>query len=243
MDKVEKITDIATLLSSDNDLSEGFKEKASVLFESAVELKVKDLVEAKEETLEAEYTVKLDEAYGVMIEDVDKYISYIADEWMAENEIALEQGIRTEISEDFMADIKSVLEAHYIDVPEEKLDLVEDLSSEVSDLKVKLSEEIDKVAGMKTFMNEKAREEIVTKHSVDLTLSQAEKLKTISESVNTSDLDEFEKNISLLKTAYFAEDVNDEIVSDVDETVDEIKTANASVNVGSHYADIFNTQS
>lgn len=243
MDKVEKITDIATLLSSDNELSEGFKEKASVLFESAVELKVKELVEAKEETLEAEYTVKLDEAYGVMIEDVDKYISYIADEWMAENEIALEQGIRTEISEDFMADIKSVLEAHYIDVPEEKLDLVEDLSSEVSDLKVKLSEEIDKVAGMKTFMNEKAREEIVTKHSVDLTLSQAEKLKTISESVNTSDLDEFEKNISLLKTAYFAEDVNDEIVSDVDETVDEIKTANASVNVGSHYANIFNSQS
>ena len=147
-DSLDIKSDIDALVG-DADLSEEFKQKAATIFEAAITSKVK----AEQERLQSEYDTKFEEeiskSKSELTEKVDSYLNYVVEEWMKENELAVERGIRTEIAEDFITGLKDLFKEHYIDVPDEKYDVLEDQAGKIEDLEKKLNEEIEKTSKKK----------------------------------------------------------------------------------------------
>lgn len=204
VDEDEEVNeDIAALMAGEN-LSEDFKRKATAIFESAVKSKVAELAEE----LEAQYVAQFEEAYEEMKEDfatkIDEYLDYVAESWMEENKLAVESGLRTEIAEGFIESLKTVFEEHYIDIPEEKFDVVEELASKVEALEKQVNEEITKNIDLKQKLSEQKKVEALHSVCEGLTLSQAEKIKTIAESVDFVSQDDFVKQMEDIKESYFS---------------------------------------
>ena len=195
--------DIAALMAGEN-LSEDFKRKATAIFESAVKTKVAELAEE----LEAQYVAQFEEAYEEMKEDfatkIDDYLDYVAESWMEENKLAVESGLRTEIAEGFIDSLKTVFEEHYINIPEEKFDVVEELASKVEALEKQVNEEISRNIDLKQKLSEQKKVEALHSVCEGLTLSQAEKIKTIAESVEFSGEEDFVRQMEDIKESYFS---------------------------------------
>ena len=195
--------DIEALMAGEN-LSEEFKKKATAIFEAAVKAKVAELAIE----LEAEYITQFEEAYEEMKEDfstkVDTYLDYVVESWMEENTIAIESGLRTEIAEGFMESLKGVFEEHYIDIPEDKFDVVESLTSKVEVLEKQINEEMTKNIGLKQKLSEQKKVEALHAVCEGLTLSQAEKIKTIAEGVEFYSQEEFVSQMEDIKESYFS---------------------------------------
>jgi hypothetical protein len=195
--------DIAALMAGEN-LSEEFKRKATSIFEAAVKTKVSELAEE----LEAQYVAQFEEAYEEMKEDfaakVDEYLDYVVENWMQENELAIESGLRTEIAEGFIDSLKTVFEEHYIDIPEEKFDVVEELASKVEALEKQVNEEITRNINLKQKLSEQKKVEALHSVCEGLTLSQAEKIKTIAESVEFVSEEDFVEQMEAIKESYFS---------------------------------------
>ena len=195
--------DIAALMAGEN-LSEEFKRKATAIFEAAVKTKVGELAEE----LEAQYVAQFEEAYEEMKEDfatkIDEYLDYVAESWMEENKLAVESGLRTEIAEGFIDSLKTVFEQHYINIPEEKFDVVEELASKVEALENRVNEEITKNIDLKQKLSEQKKIEALHSVCEGLTLSQAEKIKTIAESVDFSNHEDFVSQMEDIKESYFS---------------------------------------
>ena len=185
-------------------LSEDFKRKATAIFESAVKTKVAELAEE----LEAQYVAQFEEAYEEMKEDfatkIDEYLDYVAESWMEENKLAVESGLRTEIAEGFIESLKTVFEEHYINIPEEKFDVVEELASKVEALEKQVNEEISRNIDLKQKLSEQKKVEALHSVCEGLTLSQAEKIKTIAESVEFSGEEDFVRQMEDIKESYFS---------------------------------------
>ena len=173
-------------LVGDSDLSEEFKEKAATIFEAAIKSKVK----AETAKLEEEYAQKLEESQesfkSELTEKVDSYLNYVVEEWMKENEIAIERGIKGEIAEDFIGGLKKLFEDHYIDVPDEKYNVLEDQASKIEDLEKKLNEEIEKNVDLHKSNSELKRQDIIDEMSKDLADTAKEKFDGLVESVEYS---------------------------------------------------------
>ena len=231
--------DIDALMAGEN-LSEDFKRKATAIFEAAVKTKVAELAEE----LEAQYVAQFEDAYEEMKEDfatkIDEYLDYVAESWMTENTLAVESGLRTEIAEGFIESLKTVFEEHYIDIPEEKFDVVEELASKVEALEKQVNEEISKNINLKQKLSEQKKVEALHAVCEGLTLSQAEKIKTIAESVEFSSTEDFVKQMDEIKESYFStqssvkpasvESLNDvvELTEEKTATVDPMIAAYAS---------------
>ena len=196
-------SDIEALMSGEN-LSEEFKKKATAIFEAAVKAKVAELAIE----LEAEYITQFEEAFAEMQEDfstkVDTYLDYVVESWMEENTIAIASGLRTEIAEGFMESLKGVFEEHYIDIPEDKFDVVESLTSKVEVLEKQINEEMTKNIGLKQKLSEQKKVEALHAVCEGLTLSQAEKIKTIAEGVEFYSQEEFVSQMEDIKESYFS---------------------------------------
>ena len=195
--------DIAALMAGEN-LSKDFKRKATAIFEAAVKTKVAELAEE----LETQYVAQFEEAYEEMKEDfatkIDEYLDYVAESWMEENKLAVESGLRTEIAEGFIESLKTVFEEHYINIPEEKFDVVEELASKVEALENRVNEEIYKNIDLKQKLSEQKKIEALHSVCEGLTLSQAEKIKTIAESVDFSNHEDFVSQMEDIKESYFS---------------------------------------
>jgi molybdopterin converting factor small subunit len=220
--------DIAALMAGEN-LSESFKRKASAIFEAAVKSKVGELAEE----LEAHYVAQFEEAYEDMKEDftnkVDEYLDYVTESWMEENKLAVESGLRTEIAEGFIESLKTVFEEHYIDIPEEKFDVVEELASKVEALEKQVNEEMNKNINLKQKLSEQKKVEALHAVCEGLTLSQAEKIKTIAESVEFVSEDDFVTQMEDIKESYFSastvKPASIESLNDVIDLNEEVKPA------------------
>ena len=231
--------DIAALMAGEN-LSEDFKRKATAIFESAVKTKVAELAEE----LEAQYVAQFEEAYEEMKEDfatkIDDYLDYVAESWMEENKLAVESGLRTEIAEGFIDSLKTVFEEHYINIPEEKFDVVEELASKVEALEKQVNEEISRNIDLKQKLSEQKKVEALHSVCEGLTLSQAEKIKTIAESVDFSNHEDFVSQMEDIKESYFsvsssvkpasAESLNDvvDLTEEKETVIDPLMAAYAS---------------
>ena len=208
-------------LIGDADLSEEFKEKAATIFETAIKAKVKE----ESQRLQGEYETKLKEDTEAhkadVVEKVDSYLNYVVEEWMQENKIAIERGIKGEIAEDFIGGLKKLFEDHYIDVPDEKYNVLEDQASKIEDLEKKLNEEIEKNVNQNKTIGELKREDIAKAVSEDLTDVEKEKFNKLAEEVEYSNEEDFTTKVKTIKESYFGKkdeaksnDIDDVAVSD-----------------------------
>lgn len=208
-------------------ISEDFKSKVSTIFEA----RVHDRVSQIQEELEAQYTQSLEEAIAdvtvSMTERVNDYLNYVVEEWMQENAIAIEKGLRTELTEEFIVGLRNLFVENYIDIPDEKVDLVEELSTKVEDLESKLNEQIDISIELVKELNESKKIEAFHTVTEGLTQTQIEKLKTLVESVEFTTEEEFVEKLETIKENYFPSDVKRADESSLHESVEDPDTANS----------------
>ena len=208
--------DLDALVASDESLSEGFQEKAATIFEAAVKTKVAGEIDR----LEAEYAQHLEEeTAGIrdeLVEKVDGYLNYVVENWMEENRVAVENGLRTEIAESFMEALKGVFTEHYIDVPDSKVDMVDDLAEQVQELEEQLTKATEDNIRLNESVADFRRSEILAEASKDLAVTEAEKLKTLAEDIDFEDEATFAKKVATLKESYFAKETVTESVEEAE---------------------------
>ena len=197
------MTDDIDALVADEDLSEEFKNKAKTIFEAAVTTKVKKEVAQIEEKYEEDTKEAIEEIKEDLTEKVDSYLNYVAENWVTENELAIERGLKTELTEDFINGLKKLFEEHYVEVPEDKFDVVEELANRLDDQEDKLNEEVAQNISLSQDIEELKREKIISEASNDLADSEQEKLKELAEDVDYENEENFVEKVSTLKEAYF----------------------------------------
>ena len=205
--------DLDIIVAEEATLSDGFRDKAGAIFEAAYKSKVS----AEIDRLESEYAQNLESEVSDiqegLVEKVDSYLNYVVEGWMKENELAVQQGLRTEIAEQFMESLQTVFKEHYIEVPEGKADLIDDLADQVTELE----EQLNKTTEDNIQLHEKAqsfeRADIVRKQSSGLAVTEAEKLASLVEDIEFDDAETFEMKVKTVKESYFEK----EIVESVDE--------------------------
>jgi hypothetical protein len=195
--------DVNALLGGE-ELSEEFRQKAKLVFESALNSKVSEIHEA----LEAQYEIKLEEAREglkeALTERVDSYLEYVAEEWMTENELAIEHGLKTEMTESFLSGMKGLFEEHYVTIPEDKYDVLESMVEKLDDMETKLNEQIDKNIGLNQRLSESVSDNILDQVSEGLAVTQKEKLSSLAESVEFESEEEYREKLESLKESYFS---------------------------------------
>ncbi len=213
---------VDALMNGEGDLSEEFKRKAATVFEAAVKSKVREEVTRLEEDYRNDLEENMVKNQEELTEKVDNYLNYVVEEWTKENELAIERGLKGEIAEDFISGLKQLFEDHYIDVPDEKYDVLEAQSQKISELEAKLNEEIEKNVSYKNNNAKLVREQVISECTGDLTDVEIEKFKSLTEDVDFTDETSFRNKLDTLKESYFPK--NKQVVS---ETTDDVETGNA----------------
>ena len=213
--------DIDALFADDSTISEEFKSKVSTIFEARVE----DRVTQIEEEIETRYAGMLEEAVEAvkadLTEKVDGYLSYVVEQWMEENQIAIESGLRAELTEDFIGGLRNLFAEHYIDVPAEKVDLVDELAGKVEELESKLNEEIERGMSYAKALVESRKNEIAREVTEGMIDTQAEKIKSLAESVEFSTEDEYKSKLETIRENYFPSGVKKATESQLNEQVED----------------------
>ena len=220
------------------ELSEDFKTKAATIFEAAVSAKVISEVNQRVDALEEEFKKEIQEAKeeykSNMSEKVDGYLNYVVEEWMKENELAVERGIRSELVEDFMTGLKNLFQEHYIDIPEEKVDLVDDLFEKVEDLEKQLDETVNNSVEMKKELAEYKKQDTLREVSEELADTEKEKLQKLSEGVDYEDSEQYKEKLEVIKENYFpkGEDTPQPLTEEVENNESEelVEEIDASVS-------------
>jgi len=229
IDSIDLTDDVKALVSSDADLSEEFKDKAAVIFETAVKTRIKEQTKIIEAQFEEKLASETETVKEAMVEKVDSYLNYVVEEWMKENELAVERGIRTEIAEDFITGLKGLFKEHYIDVPEEKYNVLDDLTGQVKDLESKLNEQIEKNVNLSKDVSESKRESLVVSVSEDLADTEKEKFASMAENVEYDSAEKFQEKLETIKESYFPKTKIEEATSN--DEVDSV-AANLPVDTG-----------
>jgi hypothetical protein len=216
--KEEVASDVDALLSGEN-LSEEFKTKATTIFESAVVARTASLMEEVEAVLYEEFELAVEEVKEELASKLDDYISYMAEEWVKDNQLAIEKGLRAEIVEDFIGGLKNLFIEHYIDIPEEKVNVVEELTTKIEDLEGQVNEQIRANVELHKELNESKKQEAIHAVCEGLTQTQVEKMKTLAESVDFTTDEEFADKMVTLRTSYFTESVKPADTSALNEEV------------------------
>jgi uncharacterized protein YycO len=194
---------VDALLSNDSNLSEDFKVKAATIFETAVKSKIRSEIKRLEDEYASELIEAQTENRNSLSEKVDNYLNYVVEEWMKENELALERGLKGEIAEDFISGLKTLFEDHYIDVPNEKYDVLEAQADKISTLEKKLEETIQQVVETKNSNSDLIKEKVMSDVTSDLTETEIEKFQTLAQDVEYSNEEGFAEKLSTIKESYF----------------------------------------
>jgi hypothetical protein len=230
--KVESIDfeeDIDAIIKEEATLSDGFRDKASAIFEAVLTSKLSEEIDR----LEAEYAQNLEEevseVQSSLVEKVDSYLNYVVEGWMEENELAVQQGLRTEIAEEFMTSLQSVFKEHYIEVPEGKEDLVDELNEQVTELEETLNKTTEDNIKLHTAVQEFEKQEVVREQSSGLAQTEAEKLASLVEDIEFDNRESFEMKVKTVKESYFTKDVT-ESADEVDSLLGEENVSNETVS-------------
>ena len=210
--------DMDALLSGEN-LSEEFVAKASTIFEAAVIARAEEVVAIAEAELMEQFESAVEEIKEDLAAKVDDYLNYMVEEWIKDNEIAIESGLRSEITEEFIDGLRNLFVEHYIDVPSEKVDIVEGLAAKVEELESALNEQIQRGVELNKELNEQKKIEAIYTACEGLTQTQVEKLKSLAENVEFTTEDEFVGKIDTLKESYFKADIKVADSSSLDEVL------------------------
>ena len=199
------ITDDIQAMFEGTDLSEQFREQASTLFEAAVVSKINESVELLASQAEVALTEQMETVQNELTEKVDAYLDYVVEEWMEENKLAVERGVKSELVDDFLSGLRNLFAEHYIDIPEEKVDVVEELTDKVEDLTSTLNDQIERNITLKKSIEESTRAQVVARVSKNLSENQADKLASLAEGVDYVDAEDFELKLESIKDTYFGE--------------------------------------
>ena len=223
--KIDVKDDVDALVQGEEGLTEDFKEKASTIFEAAVQAKVVEEVNSKMEELEAQLksdaSSESEEFAKELTEKVDGYLTYIVEEWMKENELAIERGIRTGLVEDFMSGLKTLFTEHYIDLPEEKVDMVDDLFTKVEDLEGQLDEEINRGVELQKELSQFKKDDALRGATKDLADTETEKISKLAEGIEYENEEQYIEKLNVLKESYFPKsDAVTSEITEADETIE-----------------------
>ena len=210
--------DLKALVSEEATLSDEFKQKAETIFETAINSKLADEIDRLEEKYNEEITAEVENTKADLVEKVDNYLNYVVENWMKENELAIQTGLRTEIAEDFMNKLKDVFEESYITVPEGKTDLVDELADTVDDLENRLNDTTKDAIEMAEELEGYKRDAIIREASKDLAETQVEKLKGLVEKIDFEDEETFSQKVATVKESYFT---NTKITTTGEEVADD----------------------
>ena len=211
VDHIDYSEDLESLVAEEATLSDGFQAKAGIIFEAALKSKVS----AEIDRLESEYVANLEEEVteikSELVEKVDSYLNYVVSNWMTDNEVAVTTGLRTEIAEDFMSSLQSVFKEHYIEVPEGKVDLVDELADQVAELEESLNKSTEDNIALTESVSSLERAEVVRNASSGLALTEAEKLASLVEDIDFDDAESFEMKVNVVKESYFRSEAQESV--------------------------------
>ena len=230
VDHIDYSEDLESLVAEEATLSDGFQAKAGIIFEAALKSKVS----AEIDRLESEYVANLEEEVteikSELVEKVDSYLNYVVSNWMTDNEVAVTTGLRTEIAEDFMSSLQSVFKEHYIEVPEGKVDMVDELAEQVAELEESLNKSTEENIKLTESVSGMERAEVVRNASSGLALTEAEKLASLVEDIDFDDAESFEMKVNVVKESYFR--------SEAQESVDEAQNLVGTDTVNADISDV-----
>jgi|TARA_B110000263_G_C15312328_1_gene514501 hypothetical protein len=235
------VQDDINALTEGEDLSDAFKSKASTIFEAAVQAKVNQVVLGKEQELEEQMqerlTEELDSYMQEIVEKVDNYLNYVSEEWVKDNQLAIEKGIRSELTEGFLVGLKNLFTEHYITIPEEKVDVVDDLFDKVEGLEKELNEQVSKNIETQTELTKIKKEKVLSSLTKNLTETQKEKVAELAENVDADNAEDYEQKVEVLKENYFpSEDKKVALVEDIETQNDEEEIDKTPIQEGmEHY--------
>ena len=215
--------DIKNLFADEEHLSEEFKVKAAELFETVVTARIANEMESIQKELEEQSNIERETFKEEMVGKIDQYLNYVAENWMKENELAIERGLRTEITEDFIKSLKTVFAEHYIEVPQDKYDVLGEMQDEIETLKKKLNESVEAQISAAGEREQLMRSKIIGEAAGDLTLTQQEKLTSLVEDVDFGSAEMFAEKVSVVKENYFPtqETLTEESDNKMTDTVEE----------------------
>ena len=219
------VTDDVNALVEGEDLSEEFTSKAKTVFEAAVKSKLRSEIERIEMEKTQDFAEETEKFKKELTEKVDSYLDYVVKEWMQENELAIDRGLKGEIAEDFITGLKALFEEHYIDVPDEKYDILEGQAQKIEELEGKLNETIEKMTTMNKEKSTLVREQVIAKVSTDLAETEKEKFEGLVEDVEFTDEETFTEKLNTLKESYFPKTVSTQTIEE------EVDTDNKEVDV------------
>ena len=221
---VDTSAELDALVESEATLSEEFKQKTAILFETALKSKLSEEVDRLEAQYKSELAEEVSSTKSDLVEKVDNYLNYVVETWMEDNKLAVQNGLRTEIAETFMEKMKDLFTESYIDVPESKVDLVDELAESVDELETKLNEQTQKVIDTTVELEGYKRNTIIREASRDLAETQVEKLKSLVEDVDFGSEESFVEKVNTIKESYFSkiikEEIQEEIAEEADQTVE-----------------------
>jgi len=225
--------DVEALVQGEDGLTEEFKEKASTIFQAAVQAKVLEEVNKKADEIETQLKEDQDKSsedfQKEMTEKVDGYLTYVVEEWMSENELAIEKGIRSELVEDFMSGLKTLFAEHYIDIPEEKVDMVDDLFTKVEDLETSLDEEINRGVELQKELAQFKKDDAISEVTKDLADTETEKISKLAEGIEYENQEQYIEKLNVLKESYFPK--SDAVTSEITETDETIEVPDEKTEV------------
>ena len=214
--------DVDALMNGEGDLSEEFKSKAATIFESAVKSKVRGEIERMQNVYDEELVEATETVKSELTDKIDSYLNYVVEEWMKENELAIERGLKGEIAEDFIAGLKQLFEDHYVDVPDEKYDVLEAQSEKIAELEEKVNKSLEDAVSLKEENSRLTRQIVISEATSDLTETEIEKFKSVTEDVEFDSAESFRNKIDTLKENYFPK-----VVSESTSTIDNVETGSA----------------
>ena len=215
-EKIDTVSELDALVESEATLSDEFKEKTSVIFEAAVKSKLSEEVSRLEEQYQEELAEEVASVKGDLVEKVDSYLNYVVETWMEDNKVAVQNGLRTEIAENFMDKMKDLFVESHIEVPESKVDLVDELASQVEELEEKLNSQTGESIKLSEELEVLKRDSVIAEAARGLADTQVEKLKGLVEGIDFEDAETFASKVATIKESYFSQKISEEVA-----TVDE----------------------
>ena len=213
---------VEALMSGEGDLTDEFKKKAATVFESAVKSKVRDEVKRLQENYDNEIAEGIKSNKAELTEKVDTYMNYVVEEWMKENELAVERGLKGEIAEDFIAGLKQLFEDHYVDIPDEKYDVLQAQSDKIAELEEKVNKTLEESITRKKENDELTRNKVISESTSDLADTEIEKFKELTQDVDFEDEESFKGKLDTLKESYFPK-----VKKETTENIDNVETGPA----------------
>jgi len=201
--------DLNALINDEATLSEEFKTKAGTIFEAAIKHKLSEEIDRLEAKYEEELSEEISSTKSELVEKVDSYLNYVVEQWMEDNKVAIQSGLRAEIAENFMTGLKGLFEESYIEVPESKVDLVDDLADTVEELEESLNATTAKAIELSEELEDYKRDAVIREHSRDLAETQREKLASLVEDIDFEDEETFAQKVATVKESYFKQEVKE----------------------------------